>query len=141
MKIPICLLALVSLTCLAYAEDPDDQAPTPAPAAHATCAPQRRPRRTPPKYDGFVFSGLVDGYLTGNLNHPNTNDGYDQLQNFNIINGQPELSLIKVTVDKSDSVIGFHFDVGTGETMRLIHAGDPAAIEHKGSSICRASVP
>src|SRR5580658_9235081 len=103
MRIPICLLALVSLTCLAYAEDPDDQtppagtttAPT-APPAAATTAPATPPA-PPPKYGGFVFSGLVDGYLTGNTNHPTTNDGYDQLQNFDIINGQPELSMVKVT--------------------------------------------
>jgi hypothetical protein len=135
MRIPICLLALVSLTCLVYAEDPDDQTPTTTPtappAASTTAAAPATPPAPPPKYDGFVFSALADGYLTGNTNHPSTNDGYDQLQNFNIINGQPELSMVKVTVDKSDSVFGFHVDVGTGETFRLIHAGDPAAIDHK----------
>ena len=35
-------------------------------------------------------------------------------------------------MDKSDKVIGIHIDTGFGETMRLIHATDPAAIEHQG---------
>jgi hypothetical protein len=127
MRIPICLLAIVSLSTLVYADGPDDQAPpaapTPAAAAPAT------PPAPPPKYGGFVFSGLIDGYITDNTDHPPS--GLDALQNFDIVNGQPELSLIKFTVDKSDSVFGFHFDVGTGETMRLIHAFDPAAQQHK----------
>jgi hypothetical protein len=128
MRIPICLLALVSLTSLIYAETPDDQAPatgtsTTAPAAPAT------PPAPPPKFGGFVFSGLIDGYINDNTNHPA--GALNQLQNFDIINGQPELSLIKFTVDKSDGIFGFHVDVGTGETMRLIHAGDPAAQDHK----------
>jgi hypothetical protein len=118
-----------------YAEDPDDQAPasgattTTAPAAAAP-APATPPA-PPPKYDGWAFSGLFDGYITDNTNHPSQNNGYDQLQNFDIINGQPEVSLAKFTIDKSDAVLGVHVDVGTGETMRLIHAGDPAAIDHK----------
>jgi len=134
MRIPICLLALVSLTCAVYAESPDDQAtttPAPAPAAAAAPAPATPPA-PPPKFEGWAFSGLFDGYITDNTNHPFANDGYDQLQNFNIINGQPEVSLAKFTVDKSDSVFGIHLDVGTGETMRLIHAGDPAEQQHKG---------
>jgi hypothetical protein len=127
------MLALLSFTGLVYAEDPDDQAPpsgTAAPAATAAPAPApATPPAPPPKYDGFVFSGLLDGYITDNRNHPP--GALDALQNFDIINGQPEMSMAKVTIDKSDSIIGFHVDFGTGETMRLIHAGDPAAIQHK----------
>ena len=135
MRIPICMLALVSLTCAMYAESPDDQtAPagttTPATPAPAAAAPATPPA-PPPKYDGWAFSGLYDGYITDNTNHPAANNGYDQLQNFDIISGQPETSLAKFTVDKSDSVFGVHLDVGFGETMRLIHAGDPAAQDHK----------
>ncbi len=39
--------------------------------------------------------------------------------------------MIKATVDKSDKVLGIHVDAGFGETMRLIHAGDVAALDHK----------
>lgn len=130
MRVPICLLAIVSLTSVMYAEGPDDQAPAPDSSAAAAAAPAPTP---PPEYRGFVFSGLIDGYITDNTNHPSGGPlgAYNQLQNFDIINGQPELSLIKFTVDKSDSVFGFHFDVGTGETMRLIHSFDPAVSDHK----------
>jgi hypothetical protein len=135
MRIPICLLALVSLSFAVYAEDPDDQTPAPAtqgtPTQPAAAPAPATPPAPPPKYDGWVFSGLLDGYITDNTNHPMANNGYDQLQNFNIINGQPEFSLGKFTVDKSDGVFGIHVDAGLGETMRLIHAGDPAAEDHK----------
>jgi hypothetical protein len=86
------------------------------------------PGTEPAKYGGFVFSGLADGYFTLNLNHPS--DGANELQNFDLKWGQPEFSLVKVAVDKSDQVVGFHVDAGLGETMRLIHANDPAAMEH-----------
>ncbi len=131
MKKMMCVLAIVSFSGLLRAEDP--QAPqtgtTPAPTT-AAVAPATSPAASP-EFGGWVFSGLVDGYITDNTNHPTTNDGLNQLQNFDIINGQPEMSLIKVTVDKSDSVFGIHADAGFGETMRFIHAGDPAAQDHK----------
>jgi hypothetical protein len=124
MRIPICLLAILSFSSVTYAEAPDDQAPDASAASAAT------PASTPaPRFGGFVFSGQIDGYVNANLNHPA--GAYNQLQNFDIINGQPELSLIKFTMDKSDSIFGFHFDVGTGETMRLIHSFDPAVADHK----------
>lgn len=129
MRVPICLLAIVSLTSLMYAEGPDDQAQAPDSSAAAAAAPAPAPA----KFMGVSFSGLIDGYINDNTNHPSGGalGAYNQLQNFDIINGQPELSLIKLTVDKSDSVFGFHFDVGTGETMRLIHSFDPAVADHK----------
>ncbi|HVW10020.1 MAG TPA: outer membrane beta-barrel protein [Bryobacteraceae bacterium] len=132
MRIPICLLAIVSLTTLMYAEGPDDQTQSTDTSSSSAAASTPAPT-PPPKFGGFVFSGLIDGYINDNTNHPSGPPlgAYNQLQNFDIINGQPELSLIKFTVDKSDQIFGFHFDVGTGETMRLIHAGDPAAQDHK----------
>ncbi len=89
----------------AESPQPDDQ--TPAPAAPAqTAAPSdaskpadATPPAPPPKYDGFAFSALADGYFTANFNHPKSNG--NQLQNFDINNNQLELSLAKVTVDKS----------------------------------------
>ena len=81
------------------------------------------------KYAGWAFSALVDGYITYNGNHPVS--GANQLYSFNTQEGQPELSLAKVTIDKSNAVFGLHVDAGFGETMRLIHASDPAAIDHK----------
>ncbi len=134
---PICILALV--VCAYAADTPDPQTPpaTPAAPAQGTPAPadaakpaDATPPAPPPKYDGWVFSGLADAYTNYNNNSPSLS--FNQLQNFDLHSGAPRLSLAKFTVDKSDKVFGVHLDVGVGETMRLIHAGDPAAIEHQG---------
>src|SRR5580704_3270544 len=98
MRLPLCIFALA---VSAWAADIDTPMPvdTPTPdqaaqAAPATPAPQTpapadaakpadaTPPAPPPKYDGFVFSGLADGYFSENFNHPTpiTN----QLQNFNL---------------------------------------------------------
>jgi hypothetical protein len=146
MRLPLCILALAVSAWAADVDVPQPdaaqdngsaqaQAAAPAPAAQ-TPAPadaakpaDATPPAPPPKYDGFVFSGLADGYFSENFNHPIGNA--DQLQNFNLNWGTPEMSLVKATVDKSDKMFGFHIDAGFGETMRLIHAGDVAAIDHK----------
>jgi hypothetical protein len=129
---PLCILALV---VSAYAADtPDQQPAAPAPAqgtpADAAKPADATPPAPPPKYDGWVFSGLADGYVTYNGNSPAMD--LNALQNFDLHTGAPRLSLAKFTVDKSDKIVGIHLDVGVGETMRLIHASDPAAIDHKG---------
>jgi len=95
---------------------PDAPAQASAPAAAAPAAPD------PPKYAGWVFTGMADGYITLNSNHPLSNS--NQLQNFDINWGQPELSMAMFSVDKSDQVLGIHVDAGLGETFRLIHAAD-----------------
>ena len=143
MRLPFCILALA---VSGWAASPDtaqptdtptpDQAQAPAPAATPAPADAAKPADAtppapPPKYDGFVFSALADGYQTTNFNHPFGAANTNQLQNFDLFSGNPEMSLVKVTVDKSDKVVGFHVDAGFGETMRLIHAGDVAAIDHK----------
>ncbi len=111
----------------------DDQAQAPAPAPAAGEAPKpadATPPPPPPKYGGWAFNVMGDAYTTHNGNGP-TQD-VNQLQNFDLHQGAPRFSLGKFTVDKSDGVLGVHVDVGVGETMRLIHATDPAAIQHKG---------
>ncbi|MGA2713387.1 MAG: outer membrane beta-barrel protein [Bryobacteraceae bacterium] len=138
MRLPICILALALSAWAADIDTPQpadaqDQAPAPAPQtpapADATKPADATPPAPPPKYEGFVFSGLADGYFTVNFDHPTGNA--NQLQNFDLNNATPEMSLVKVTVDKSDKIIGFHVDAGFGETMRLVHAGDVAAQDHK----------
>jgi hypothetical protein len=65
--------------------------------------------------------------------NPNGPSGdFNALQNFDLHTGAPRLSLAKFTLDKSDKVFGIHLDIGAGETLRLIHAMDPGAIDHKG---------
>jgi hypothetical protein len=141
IRIPLCMLVLAFSALAADTDTPPpppddtaDQAQAPAPQTPAP-ADQTKPADTtppaaPPKYNGFVFSGLADGYVTANYNHPASK--INQLQNFDLNYDQPLISLIKFTVDKSDKVVGFHVDTGFGETMRWIHAADPAAIEHQG---------
>src|SRR5438270_1653778 len=148
MRLPLCILAFA---LSAWAADIDTPQPVDASAAtadeaQAAPAPQTpapadstkpadtTPPAPPPKYGGWVFSGQADGYITANWNHPGNNTGpWENFPlNFNLNYGQPELNLIKGTLDKSDKVIGIHLDVGAGEAMRLIHAFDPAAIEHQG---------
>jgi hypothetical protein len=142
MRIPLCILALAVSGWAADVDTPlpvdtTDQA-TPAPAAPAAQTPpadaakpaDATPPAPPPKYGGWVFSGLADAYVDHNGNSPTGN--LNSLQNFDLHDGTPRLSLAKFTVDKSDKVFGIHLDVGVGETMRLIHAFDPASIDHKG---------
>lgn len=126
----IALYGLAFLSCAFAAADSDEQAQS-TPATQTTPAPpdaakpaDATPPAPPPKYNGFVFSALGDGYFTFNFNHPAS--GSNQLQNFNLNYGQPELNLAKITIDKSDKAFGFHVDAGFGEAMRLIHAPDPA---------------
>ena len=140
MRLPLCILALAFSAWAADTDTPQpvdvaDQAAAPAPAPQ-TPAPtdaakpaDATPPAPPPKYDGWVFSGLADGYVTANFNHPY--GASNQLQNFDINYGQPEMSLVKFTIDKSDKMFGIHIDTGFGETMRTIHAGDAAAIDHQ----------
>src|ERR1019366_9183981 len=92
-------------------------APQPPPATDAAKPADATPPAPPPKYDGWAFSALADGYFNLNLDHPASN--LNELQNFDTHWDQPELSLAKVTIDKSDQMLGIHLDVGVGETMRL----------------------
>jgi hypothetical protein len=101
LLLPACLFAI---PCSLYAQDTNQQLPA--------------------KLGGWSFSALGDGYFTFNFNHPVS--GSNQLQNFDLNYGQPELSLAKITIDKSDQQLGLHVDAGFGETMRFIHASDPA---------------
>ncbi len=130
MRIPLCIL---TLAVTGWAADTPEQAPAQTPPAAATDSKQPDPNAPPPappaKYGGWVFSGLADAYATYNSDHPES--GLNALQNFNLHSTSPRLSLVKATIDKSDKVLGLHLDVGAGETMRLIHAGDVAAIDHQ----------
>jgi hypothetical protein len=139
MRIPVCILALVVSSWAATAAEPVTGTDTPAVASaapeQAPQAPAAEPAKPadppppPPKYGGWVFSVMADAYATRNGNNPT--DNLNGLQNFNLHSGAPRFSLGKFTIDKSDTVLGIHVDVGVGETMRLIHAFDPAAQEHQ----------
>lgn len=132
MQVQLCALILVVCACKAgfAATDAADPADQSDPAQSST--PSQTPAATPtppPKFDGWVFSAMADGYFSDNFNHPQSSS--NQLQNFDLNYGSPQLSLLKATIDKSDSVFGIHIDAGLGETMLRIHANDPAALDHK----------
>jgi hypothetical protein len=112
--------------------DTPDQAPAPQtpPATDAAKPADATPPAPPPKYDGWAFNAQADGYFNLNFDHPVSN--LNQLQNFDTHWNQPELNLAKLTIDKSDKMLGIHLDLGFGEAFRLIHATDEAAIDHQG---------
>ena len=123
MKATLVLCGAIFALCASAQTPAPGSAPPDAPAQAAAAAAPATPPPDPPKYDGWVFSGMADGYITLNSNHPMSNS--NQLQNFDINWGQPELSMAMFTVDKSDKILGIHVDAGLGETFRLIHASDP----------------
>jgi hypothetical protein len=123
MKVSLVLCGALIALCATAQTPAAGSAPADAPAQSSAAAAPAPPPPDPPKLDGWVFSGMADGYFTLNFNHPMSNS--NQLQNFDINWGQPEMSLAKFTVDKSDKILGIHLDAGLGETMRLIHASDP----------------
>lgn len=127
------MLLLVALCMSTWALDSDSPqaAPAQTPSTPDAAKPaDATPPAPPAKLNGWVLSGQADGYFTENFNHPSSD--LNQLQNFDIKWGQPNLSLALFSIDKSDKAIGIHVDAGFGETMRFIHAGDPAAIDHQG---------
>ena len=139
MRLTLCTFAFAGMAWASDIAMPQvqvtDQASQtqPAPAGQAAPAqtdaakapdvtPPAAPPAPPAKMNGFVVSALADGYFTFNFDHPVS--GSNQLQNFDINYGQPELNLAKITIDKSDKEIGFHVDAGFGEALRIVHAAD-----------------
>jgi hypothetical protein len=122
MKVTLLLCGALIALCASAQTPASGGASADAPAQASAAVAPAPPPPDPPKYGGWVFSGMADGYITLNSNHPVSNS--DQLQNFDIDWGQPELSMAMFTVDKSDKILGIHVDAGLGETFRLIHASD-----------------
>ena len=114
-----CLLAIASL---AFAQDQ----PAPAPAPAAAPAPPPAPTWSVGPID---FSGLIDGYVTGNFNHPNTGGvpGQNGLYNFNVEANQFSLSMAKLTMSHDPDPIGFRVDLGFGRAFDIILASEPSA--------------
>jgi len=114
-----CLLAIASL---AFAQDQ----PAPAPAPAAAPAPPPAPTWSVGPID---FSGLIDGYVTGNFNHPNVGGvpGQNGLYNFNVEANQFSLSMAKLTMSHDADPIGFRVDLGFGRAFDIIHASEPSA--------------
>jgi hypothetical protein len=109
----------------AQAPAPAPDAAAPAPAAQAPAAPAA-PAAAPTWSVGPMdVSGFLDGYYSFNTNRPNTQDGYDQvnqLYNFNDKTDQFNLSAAKLTLNHDPDPVGAHIDFLYGRTNEDINA-------------------
>jgi hypothetical protein len=119
----------VSLACLLSGTLASGQeAPPTAPAATAPPDPASVTPSAPvtPKalltQWGTDFSFLFDGYVDWNYNDPAS--GFNGLQNFALRADTAHVNIGKITIDHAPAPLGFHLDVGFGETMDVIHAAD-----------------
>src|SRR6185295_18126212 len=95
---------------------------TPAPAAAP--APAATPAKSPYTQAGIDFSFLFDGYVDGNRNHPDS--GYNGLAKLRHRADTLPVNMGKITMDRAPAPVGFHLDVGFGQTFTNIHATDRA---------------
>ncbi|MBZ5594639.1 MAG: porin [Acidobacteriia bacterium] len=106
------------------AQAPAEQTPapqTPAPAAAAS--------KSPLTQWGTDFSFMFDGYVDANFNHPDS--GLNQLRNFDMRSDTAHVNMGMITIDHGPAPVGFHLDVGFGQTFDVIHASDRAPEELK----------
>jgi Putative beta-barrel porin-2, OmpL-like. bbp2 len=99
---------------------------TPAAQGQESSAPAAQPApKDPPTWSigPIDFSGAVDGYYNWNFNHPASreNPGF---YNFDVPTNQFSLSLAKLAMSHSPDPVGFEFDLGYGETMKLVNGSD-----------------
>jgi Putative beta-barrel porin-2, OmpL-like. bbp2 len=104
---------------------------TPSPEAQAaqgqntSAAAAPPPAKDPPTWSigPIDFSGAIDGYYNWNFNHPASreNPGF---YNFAIPTNQFDLSLAKLDLSHSPDPVGFEFDFGYGETMKIVNSSD-----------------
>jgi len=112
----------------------DAAAADPPPAAAPAGAAPATPPATPPAANfthwGTDFSFLLDGYVDGNFNNPDS--GYNQLRNFDFRANTAHINMGKITIDHAPAPLGFHLDVGFGQTFDVIHEGtrDPDAFKY-----------
>jgi hypothetical protein len=110
------------------AQTADNASTAPAPAA--TPAPAAAPAPPPPsplRQWGTEFSFLFDGYTDANFNNPPS--GFNGLRNFDVRSDTLHVNMGEITIDHAPAPVGFHLDVGFGETYDIIHEGnrDPGA--------------
>src|ERR1039457_3777433 len=131
-----CIAVLVVLACMfagvaaAQSSSADtDQTPaqTPAtqtPAAQTPAAAPPTPAKSAFTQGGMDFSFMFDGYVDGSFNHPNS--GFNGLRNFDMRSDTLHVNMGMITIDRAAAPVGFHLDVGFGETFDVIHATDRA---------------
>jgi hypothetical protein len=73
---------------------------------------------------GMELSFYFDGYVSGSYNHPDS--GFNSFRNFDFRTDTAHVNMGKVTIDRAPSPVGFHLDVGFGQTFDWMHATDRA---------------
>ena len=113
-------MSLLAVAPLAFAQDQPAAASAPAaPAAPASVW----------SVGPIDFSGLIDGYYTGNFNHPQSSPGTpgeNTLYNFNYNANQMSLGMAKLTMQHDADPVGFRVDLGFGKAFDRIHASEPS---------------
>jgi hypothetical protein len=103
------------------------QAPDPPSAAQTQPASPALPPNSPLRQLGTEFSFMFDGYVDKNFNSPPS--GFNGLRNFDVRSDTLHVNMGMITIDHAPAPVGFHLDVGFGETFDIIHSGnrDPNA--------------
>src|ERR1035438_4215845 len=107
---------------------PAEQTPAPQAPAGAPAAAAPAPVDPGPLHRwGTDFTFMFDGYVDTNFNNPPS--GFNGLRNFDVRADTAHLNMGMITIDHAPAPVGFHLDVGFGETFDIIHAGnrDPNA--------------
>jgi hypothetical protein len=70
---------------------------------------------------------MFDGYVDKAFNSPPS--GFNGLRNFDVRANTAHVNMGMITIDHAPAPVGFHLDVGFGQTFSIIHAGnrDPEA--------------
>jgi hypothetical protein len=105
-------------------QTPPDSATTATGAATTPAAPTPPATKSPLTQWGTDFSFLLDGYVDANFNHPDST--FNQLHNFDYRANNAHINMGKITIDHAPAPVGFHLDVGFGQTFDMIHSTDRA---------------
>jgi len=105
--------------------------PTSTPTTFAAAAPAQSPAAAAPpeaaptwSIGPIDFSGLVDGYVDFNANHPASMT--NQLYNFDVKANQFSLNMAKLSMSHTADPIGFEVDFGFGRAFQIVHANEPS---------------
>jgi hypothetical protein len=124
---PFVIAFLVGGAAFVQAQTPDSPPAGQTPAG-ASAAPVPPPPDPGPLHQwGTDFSLMFDGYVDKSWNSPPS--GFNGLRNFDVRANTAHVNMGMITIDHAPAPVGFHLDVGFGETFDIIHAGnrDPEA--------------
>src|SRR6476620_10379664 len=109
----ICIVTLMSgLIAMVAAGQDSASTQTPPPPAAPTPAPSNF------THWGTDFSFMFDGYVDKNFNNPPS--GFNGLRNFDMRSNTAHVNMGMVTIDHAPGPVGFHLDVGFGQTFSQI---------------------